>query len=691
MRIALVGNQNSGKTTLFNVLTGSNQKVGNWPGVTIERKEGTIKNTDITVVDLPGIYSLSPYSSEEKISRNYLLEDKPDLIINIIDSTSIERSLYLTTQLLEMNIDVILALNMADLVAKRNIKINKGALEEMLGVTVIEISAKSGKGVDHLFEHIVKKDYKKHTDINFFPEDVAAVISSIKEDLKDSFSPTFTAVKAIEGEEEYQRLTENRKEELKTLSEKYEMDGEEMIVSLRYDYIEKIRDRVLIRLNSNPEEVRETWTDKLDKVFLNRYFAIPIFILIMAVVYILSVGLVGGLTVSFVDALFNGAEELEFNFFGLTWTSNFNIAGLGPALGSWLEGLNASPWAVSLVTDGIVAGVGAVCNFLPQLMILFICLSLLETTGYMSRISFFLDRVFHKFGLSGKSIVPFIVGVGCSVPGIMTARTIEDENEKKATILLTPYMPCSAKLPIISCFAGFFFPKFAWLISLTFYVAAVAIILLFGIILKKFIYKREHTTFVSELPEYKVPSFRYVFRDVFDRSFSFIMRAGTVILLCSVILWFLGSFTWNFRYIDGEILTIHDSLLANIGSVFAWFFYPMLGGNLSWGAAVSALSGLVAKEEVIGSMTTIAALGGEGGLFDTGAVFGFFNPITAVAFMTFNLFSAPCFGALGAMRQELGSTKAMLKGMATMSGFAWLISSLIGSISWIITACGGTL
>ena len=374
------------------------------------------------------------------------------------------------------------------------------------------------------------------------------------------------------------------------------------------------------------------------------------------------------------------------------WTAPFEIAGIGPGLGGWLESIGASPWAVSLVADGIVAGVGAVCNFVPQLIILFICLSLLETTGYMSRISFLLDRIFHKFGLSGKSLVPFVVGVGCSVPGIMASRTIEDENERKSTTILTPFMPCSAKLPIISAFAGFFFGTYAWLVSLSFYFMAIIVILLFGIVMKKFIFKGSHTTYISELPEYKTPSFSYVFRDVLDRTGAFLKRAGTIILLCSVVVWFLGSFTWEFKYVDGTDILINDSLLANIGMTFAWVFAPMLGGNMSWGAAVAALTGLVAKEEVIGSMTTIAALAGEAELFTAAdTVFNFFNPITAFAFMTFNLFSAPCFGALGAMKNELGSTKSMLKSALFLTGFAWLVSSLIGSISWIITAAGGTL
>lgn len=700
MIVALVGNQNSGKTTLFNALTGANQKVGNWPGVTIERKEGHVKGTDITVVDLPGIYSLSPYSNEEKISRNFVLEHHPDLIINIVDATSLERSLYLTTQLLETGVNTIVALNMFDLVKKRNIYIDKDKLEKALNTTVVDISAKTGEGIDHLLEHVKKYDVKENKLLNIYPSDVHDVLLSVRKDLAkaDIENDYFYAVKTFEGEEDYAKhLSPSTKEKMLQVQKKYDMDGEELIASLRYDFIDEVKKESFtneeIEIREKQANRKLSWTDKLDKIFLNKWAAIPIFIVIMALVYILSVGLVGGLTVSFVDALFNGSKEIEFNFFGLVWTAPFEIAGIGPGLGGWLDSIGASPWAVSLVEKGIVAGVGAVCNFVPQLIILFICLSLLETTGYMSRISFLLDRIFHKFGLSGKSLVPFVVGVGCSVPGIMASRTIEDENERKATTILTPFMPCSAKLPIISAFAGFFFGTYAWLVSLSFYFMAIIVILLFGIVMKKFIFKGSHTTYISELPEYKTPSFTYVFRDVVDRTGAFLKRAGTIILLCSVVVWFLGSFTWEFKYVDGTEILINDSLLANIGMTFAWVFAPMLGGNMSWGAAVAALTGLVAKEEVIGSMTTIAALAGENvELFsEADVIFNFFNPITAFAFMTFNLFSAPCFGALGAMKNELGSTKSMLKSALFLTGFAWLVSSLIGSISWIITAAGGTL
>lgn len=682
MKVALVGNQNAGKTTLFNALTGSNQKVGNWPGVTIERKEGTIRGTDITIVDLPGVYSLSPYSSEEEVSRSYVLEEKPDLIINIVDATSIERSLYLTTQLLELDSDVIVALNMYDLLDKEGIHIDEKKLSSLMNTSILKISAKSSYGIDDLIKLVKSNKYIKNSHIKIYPEDVEELISEI-EVSNPRANNRFCAVKVIEEDRDFRILMDDKiKADHISIEKKYDMDGEQLIASLRYDYIVKIKKEAVD--DSHARRNNDTITDKLDRIFLNKWAAIPIFILIMALVYILSVGLIGGLTVSFVDALFNGAEKLEFSFFGLSWTSDFKISGLGPLLGNWLTSLGASPWSVSLVQNGIISGVGAVCNFIPQIIILFLSLSLLETTGYMSRISFLLDRLFHHFGLSGKSLVPFIVGVGCSVPAIMTARTIEDEKEKKATIVLTPFIPCNAKLPIISLFAGYFFGKLSWLGSLSFYFLAIVLILTFGYIFRKYLFKGEHNTFISELPEYKIPSPVYILRDVWDKTWAFIKRAGTIILLCSVIIWFMSSFSWGMIYIQTSAsLTIEDSILASIGNCLAWIFYPMLGGNWSWAATVSAIQGLVAKEQVVSSMEVIASVNGDASLFES-SIFGFFNAWSAYAFMTFNMFSAPCFGAISAMRSELGSTRAMFKAIAFQCTVAWILSTIIGCIGWLI-------
>lgn len=679
MKIALVGNQNSGKTTLFNELTGTNQKVGNWPGVTIERKEGHIKDTDIVVVDLPGIYSLSPYTSEEEVSRYFVLNDNPDLILNIVDATAIERSLYLTTQLLETDHDVVIALNMTDILEKEGVTIDVDKLSKLLNVTIVPISAKKGTGVKQLIKVIKDKDYLKNPKTKIYKEDTEKLIESIITTLEGKHK-RFSAVKMIERDPLFVQLNDSFEKEVTILEEIKDMDSEQFIAHERYLYIEELKEKSVHVLPK-----KETITDKLDKIFLNKWAAIPIFLAVMALVYILSVGLVGGLTVSLVDSLFNGAKSLEFNFFGLAWEAPVSIYGLGPWLGDLLSSWGASPWAISLVCDGIIAGVGAVLNFVPQIIILFICLSILETTGYMSRIAFLLDRVFHKFGLSGKSLIPFIVGSGCSVPGIMASRTIEDDDERKMTVTLTPFIPCSAKLPILSVFSGVFFPRFAWLATLSFYVGAIIIILLSGLILKKLIFKGHSSTFISELPSYKLPNAKYIVRDVWDKTWSFISRAGTIILLCSIIVWFLISFNWQFKYIPSYegILTIEDSLLANIGKVFAFIFAPMLSGEMSWAAAVSAIQGLVAKEQVISSMAIIAGAADEGASIFASNIFSFFNGWSAVAFITFNLFSAPCFGAIGAMNREYGSFKRTLLAILFQTGLAWVLASSIGCIGWI--------
>lgn len=679
MKVALVGNQNSGKTTLFNALTGNNQKVGNWPGVTIERKEGHIKDTDIVIVDLPGIYSLSPYTAEEEVSRHFVLNSNPDVLVNIVDATSIERSLYLTTQLLETDHDVIIALNMTDILEKEGVTIDVEKLSSLLGVTIVPISAKKGTGVNALVSIIQKRSYLKNPKNKIYSKEVEKLISLVEQDETGPHS-RFGAVKIIERDPGFRSINPSLVNELEKLEAIKDMDSEQLIAHERYLYIEEIKSKSVVILPK-----KESLTDKLDKVFLNKWAAIPIFILVMALVYILSVGLVGGLTVSLVDSLFNGAEELEFNFFGLVWTAPVNIMGLGPWFGGLLESWGASPWAVSLVCDGVIAGVGAILNFVPQIMILFICLSILETTGYMSRIAFFLDRIFHKFGLSGKSLIPFIVGSGCSVPGIMTSRTIEDDDERKMTVTLTPFIPCSAKLPILSVFASFFFPTIGWLVTLLFYVGAIVIILLCGLILKKLIFQGHVSTFISELPSYKAPSVSYVARDVGEKTLSFIKRAGTIILLCSVVVWFLASFDYKFRYIPStEGLVVENSLLANIGKTFAWVFAPMLGGEFSWAAAVSAIQGLVAKEQVISSLATIASVAEEGSEIFTSSTFSFFNGWSAVAFITFNLFSAPCFGAIGAMKKEYGSNKKTIYAILFQTGLAWVLASVIGTIGWIV-------
>jgi len=675
MKIALVGNQNSGKTTLFNQLTGTNQKVGNWPGVTIERKEGLIIGTEIEIVDLPGVYSLSPYSTEEEISRQFAMEEKPDLIINIIDATSLERSLYLTTQLLELDSDVVIALNMADALEQHGISIDVDKLSKKLNASIVSISAKKNIGIDRLIELIEKGAYRKNHHEHIYDGPIERLIAEISESLIVHHQ-RFAAVKIIERDRDYRQLvTPETADKISLLESDYQMDSEQLIADQRYKYIVEIKEECTTIAPRG-----ESITDKLDRVFLNKYFALPIFGAIMAIVYFLSVGLVGGLTVEFVAALFDGSEVIDI--FGRDIP--FAIAGLGPLVESGLQSAGASAWAISLLIDGIIGGFGAVSSFLPQLMILFLCLALLETTGYMSRIAFFLDRIFKRFGLSGKSLIPFIVGSGCSIPGIMSARTVESEEERKMTIMLTPFVPCSAKLPIIALFAGYFFASYAWLVTLSLYFMAVAVILLSAVLLKRFVYKGAISAYISELPNYHAPSVRYVFRDVFGKTWAFVKRAGTIIVLCSVVVWFLGSFTWAFNYIDGIDYHLENSILAGIGNALAWLFYPMLGGTWSWGATVSAIQGLIAKEQVVGSLEVIAGLEGSGSDIFGSGLFSFFTGWSAYAYMIFNLFSAPCFAAIAAMRKELGSTKLMLKAILFQTGIAWTLATIVGLIGWIL-------
>lgn len=530
MKVGLVGNQNSGKTTLFNCLTGMNAKIGNWPGVTIEKKVGTIKGTKHEITDLPGIYSLSPYSAEEEVSRNFVFNENPDVIINIVDATCLERSLFLTTQLLESNCKVIVALNMADKLEEKGLTIDEKKMEEMLGAKVLKISALKEIGVEELIKEINKPLKSKQNKV--IPE---------------------------------------------YLSKDYDLEKYEEIVNKKYSFISKVIENS-IKKKIKPEAI----SDKLDKIFLNRWLAFPIFIIIMFLIYYLSVGIVGSFTVDLVGD---------------------SIGSFGEYIGNLMQNLGASEWGNSLVVDGIIAGVGAVLGFVPQLIILFTCISLLETTGYMSRISLLLDKIFRKIGLSGKSLIPFIVGSGCSVPGIMGTRIIENEDERKMTAILTPFIPCSAKLPIIALFAGYFFPNSSGIASSSLYFFAIMVIIISALIMKKFVFKHTSTTYISELPEYKLPSAKYILKDVLDKVMAFIKRAGTTILLCSIIIWFLLSFSFKMEYgVDVE-----ESILAGIGTKISWVFKPILGEN-SWEATVSALQGLVAKEQVVSSMAVINGL-----------------------------------------------------------------------------------
>lgn len=671
MKIALVGNQNSGKTTLFNVLTGMNAKIGNWPGVTIERKTGIIKGTTYEITDLPGIYSLSPYSVEEDVSRKFIFEENPDVIINIVDSTSLERSLYLTTQLLELDSKVIVALNMVDILEKKGIAINEQKLEQILGTKVIKISALKEIGIDELIKEItIPKSYNK---LYIYDAIMEKTIQQVENLIHSEMNnKRFIAVKLLEDDNRFEELNTSKIKKIQQdLANNYNTDLEEMVATERYEFIEQAKKETVSYLNSNfniteekylvEETSKETISDKLDKIFLNKWLAFPIFIAIMFLVYYLSVGVIGRFTVD--------------------WISDF-VDTFGEKVRTGLEIIGTSRWINSLVVDGIIAGVGAVLGFVPQLIILFTCISILETTGYMSRIALLLDKVFRMIGLSGKSLIPFIVGAGCSVPGIMGTRIIENQDEREMTTILTPFVPCSAKLPIIALFSGYFFEEKSGLISVSLYFFAIATIIVSAIFMKKFVFKNTSSTYISELPEYKLPNIKYVTKDVLDKTLSFIKRAGSTILICSIVIWFLLSFSLKFEY----GVNIENSILARLGKTISWIFYPMIGTN-SWGATVSAIQGLVAKEQVISSMSVIAGLAEdtvEGSQIFKSGIFDFFTASSAYAFMVFNLFSAPCFGAIGAMKRELGENKKILKVVTFQIVFAWCLATIVYQIGTII-------
>lgn len=651
MKIALVGNQNSGKTTLFNYLTGMNAKIGNWPGVTIEKKTGKIKGTNHEITDLPGIYSLSSYSIEEDISRKFVFDEKPDVIINIVDATSLERSLYLTTQLMELDCKVLIALNMADLLEKRGIEIDVKKLEKKLGTKVFKISALKETGIDDLIKEIDSKEDLERAKI--YDDKLEDSISKISKNISRKHC-RFIAVKLLEMDARFSNDNTKDITSIKTELEKnYDTDLEEIIAEERYSFIEKVKKECV-----KERIIVETFSDKLDRIFLNKWIAFPIFVVVMFLVYYLSVGVVGSSTVDWVGE---------------------NMDAFGKWIGTSLENAGASEWVNSLVVNGIIAGVGAVLGFIPQLIILFLCISLLETTGYMSRISLLFDKLFRKLGMSGKSLIPFIVGSGCSVPGIMGTRIIENQDEREMTSILVPFIPCSAKLPIISLFAGYFFGENSGVVSASLYFFAIVVIIISAFILSRTKFKHTSSSYICELPEYKVPSAKYVLKDVFDKVIAFIKRAGSVILICSIVIWFLLSFSFKMEYgVD-----IEDSMLASIGKTVSWVFYPILGQN-NWGATVSAIQGLVAKEQVVSSMAVIAGLaedveeGSE--IFADGTPFAGITAAAAYAFMIFNLFSAPCFGAIGAMQRELGSTKRMFKAVLFQTGCAWILATIVYQI-----------
>ncbi|NLB91057.1 MAG: ferrous iron transport protein B [Clostridiales bacterium] len=643
VKIALAGNPNSGKTTIFNALTGSSQYVGNWPGVTVEKKDGRLKgDKNVLLQDLPGIYSLSPYTQEEVISRNYLIEDQPDAMINLVDGSNLDRNLYLTTQLMELGIPMVIALNMMDVVEKRGDTIDADALSVALGITVVKTSAVKNKGVMDAATaavSIAKSAEKKLPAREVFSKDVEALLQDIQE-LISSQVPSgmerFFAVKVFERDPlivEKLTLTQAQKEDIESrivaIEEREDDDAESIITNQRYGYIASIMKKVAVKKDHSIL----TTSDKIDRIVTNRFLALPIFILVMFLVYYISIQTIGTMATDWVnESLF--AQIIPHH------------------LGGWLESVNTAPWLQDLILNGLVAGVGNVLGFLPQMIVLFICLAILEDCGYMARIAFIMDRIFRKFGLSGKSFIPMLIGTGCSVPAIMASRTIENEKDRRMTVMVTSFIPCSAKIPIIGLIAGALFHESPWVAPSAYFIGVLAVILS-GILLKKTkLFAGDPAPFVMELPAYHLPRIKGVSLSVWDRAKAFIKKAGTIIFVSSAVIWFLQSFNFSFQMVEQE-----QSMLAAIGRVIAPLFAPLGWGQ--WRLAVGSVVGLTAKENLV---STLGILYGFAEVAEEGQeiwslLAANLTQVTAYSFLLFNLLCAPCFAAIGAIRREMMSGK----------------------------------
>lgn len=653
VKIALAGNPNCGKTTLFNGLTGSNQFVGNWPGVTVEKKEGRLKgNKDVSIVDLPGIYSLSPYTLEEVVARNYLIAERPDVILNIVDGTNLERNLYLSTQLMELGIPVVVAVNMIDVVTKNGDQIHIRELSEKLGCPVVKISALKGMGVNEAAEAAIgaAKDQGATKTVHKFSEKVEERIEVVEGKLGAEISKEqrrFFAIKLLERDE---KIIEQMKEvpdiaaEIAAMEEEMEDDVESIITNERYGYISSIIEDCYTRR----QKEKITVSDKIDKIVTNRILALPIFAAIMAIVYYVSVTTVGSWATDWMN---DGVFGEGFDLFGM---ENIHVPGIPELFSNGLKAIDCADWLQGLVVDGMVAGVGAVLGFVPQMLVLFIFLAFLEACGYMARAAFIMDRIFRKFSLSGKSFIPMLIGTGCSVPGIMASRTIENDRDRKMTIMTTTFIPCGAKLPIIALIAGAFFGN-AWWVSWSAFFVGIGAVICSGIILKKT--KRfagDPAPFVMELPAYHMPTVGNVLRSMWERGWSFIKKAGTIILLSTIFIWFTTYFGWvdgQFRMLDS--MEIDHSILASIGNLFAWLFLPLGWGD--WKSAVAAITGLVAKENVVGTFGILFGFAevAEDGTEIWGALAEHMSAAAAYSFLVFNLLCAPCFAAMGAIRREM--------------------------------------
>ncbi len=674
--IALAGNPNSGKTTLFNALTGSNQYVGNWPGVTVEKKEGKLKgNKDVVVADLPGIYSLSPYTLEEVVARNYLINSGPDVILNIVDGTNIERNLYLTTQLLELGIPVVMAVNMMDIVRKNGDQINIKRLGEKLGCEVVEISALKGDGVRQAADAAVRlaKEHKVTVPVHTFQEKVESVLGAIQDKLDGSVpeeQKRFFAVKLLEKDDKIAgqlKSVPDVSAEISAIEKEMDDDTESIITNERYVYISS-----MIGDCYKKKETKDglTVSDRIDRIVTNRILALPVFAAVMWLVYYVSVTTVGTMVTD--------------------WTNDVLFGEIiPPAVESVLTAMNCADWLSGLILDGIVAGVGAVLGFVPQMLVLFIFLAFLEGCGYMARVAFIMDRIFRKFGLSGKSFIPMLIGTGCGVPGVMASRTIENDRDRKMTIMTTTFIPCGAKLPIIALIAGAVFDGASWVAPSAYFVGIAAIICS-GIILKKTkMFAGDPAPFVMELPAYHMPTAGSVLRSMWERGWSFIKKAGSIILLSTILVWFTSFFGW----VDGEFrmleaMELDHSILASVGNAFAWIFTPLGWGD--WRSAVAAITGLVAKENVVGTFGILYGVEevAEDGVEIWGSLSAGMGAVAAYSFLVFNLLCAPCFAAMGAIKREMNNTKWFLYAIGYQCLLAYVVSLCIYQIGTLVTGGG---
>lgn len=674
IKIALAGNPNCGKTTLFNSLTGSNQFVGNWPGVTVEKKEGKLKgDKDVSIIDLPGIYSLSPYTLEEVVTRNYLIKERPNVILNIIDGTNLERNLYLTTQLMELGIPVVVAVNMMDIIEKNGDKLNTKNLSKELGCTVVEISALKGTGVMEAANKAVEVaksgvlQIPKHKFAGCVEHALAHIEEAVIHNLPEE-QQRWYAIKIFERDEKVieqlkiaEKIATHVEEDIKRCEDEMDDDAESIITNERYVYISSIIEDCFVRRNKGGHTV----SDKIDEIVTNRWLALPIFAAVMFIVYYVSVTTVGSILTDWTnDTLFG------------EW--------IIPAVQNGLDAISCAPWLSGLIVDGIISGVGAVLGFVPQMLVLFAFLAFLESCGYMARIAFIMDRIFRKFGLSGKSFIPMLIGTGCGVPGIMASRTIENDRDRKMTIITTTFIPCSAKLPIIALIAGALFNGASWVAPSAYFIGVVAIICS-GIILKKTkIFIGEPAPFVIELPAYHMPTVSNILRSMWERGSSFIKKAGTVILLSTIFIWF----SENFGFVDGGfgmVDNMNDSILASIGGILAPIFKPLGWGD--WKATVSAITGLIAKENVVGTFGILYGFGevAENGSEIWGSLAGSMTALAAYSFLIFNLLCAPCFAAMGAIKREMNNAKWFWFAIGYQTLLAYCASLCVYQIGMLFT------